>query len=390
MQSIDPGLYIGETKVEPVLWYGARYNGSNPDGIRTGNMAMHRTLPVNSKFRCCGMRNGIVIGYIKPDNWNEYEDGEPVDDTVDIMIELPDAYYTYIQHGDYDWEVRMSVYPLDGYTKFSKKYVGAYEGYTKDGVLRSIRGEAPTVNKSRSTFLAEARNNRDNHYAIYTYEIHKFITWCFAIEYATLNSQKAVNNNLTADGYHQGGLGTGCTTGTYDNRWSFIPCGWSDSLGTGSGEVQWSTNGAADPEVIRKCNRYRGIENPFGHIWKNCCDVIVGGTDNKVYMTNDFNNFGVDKSLYTSTGLNILTTNGQYVRQIVGGDAADIFCKEGGGNSSTYFWDYHWTNPVDVDRTVFLGGNSDGGSYAGLFSCPSYDGLGDSASDIGCRLTYIP
>ena len=107
-------------------------------------------------------------------------------------------------------------------------------------------------------------------------------------------------------------------------------------------------------------------------------------------MTNDFNNFGVDKSLYTSTGLNILTTNGQYVRQIVGGDAADIFCKEGGGNSSTYFWDYHWTNPVDVDRTVFLGGNSDGGSYAGLFSCPSYDGLGDSASDIGCRLTYIP
>jgi hypothetical protein len=109
---------------------------------------------------------------------------------------------------------------------------------------------------------------------MYTYNIHKFITWCFVVEYATLNSQKAVNDILTAEGYHQGGLGKGVTSGTKKvngkNVWGFVPCGTTDNLFNGSGEVTYNyTNTDAEGAEIQastKVNRYRGIENPFGHV----------------------------------------------------------------------------------------------------------------------------
>lgn len=286
------------------LWYGVRFTGSSPDGVRTGNMAYHKTLPVQSQFRGCGMSNGSIVGYLKSDDWTKYENNTNVDfNAVDIMVELPDAYYTVVVHGDYDWEIRMSTYAIPGYTKFNKQYVSAYEAYSDGTTLFSRKNQTPTVNKNRITFLAEARKNRNNHYAMYTYNVHKFITWCFVVEYATLNSQKAVNDILTAEGYHQGGLGNGITSGTKKVNgkgvWAFVPCGTTDSLFNGSGEVTYNYTNTdaegAETQASTKANRYRGIENPFGHVWKNCCDVILYGTDNKVYITNNIENFGNDK-----------------------------------------------------------------------------------------------
>lgn len=202
------------------LWYGVRFSSSSPDGVRTGNMAYHKTLPVQSQFRGCGMSNGSIVGYLKSDDWTKYENNQAVDfNAVDIMVELPDAYYTVVEHGDYDWEIRMSTYAIPGYTKFDKQYVSAYEAYSDGTTLFSRKGQTPTVSKNRTTLLAEARKNRNNHYAMYTYNVHKFITWCFVVEYATLNSQKAVNDILTAEGYHQGGLGNGITSGTKKSKW---------------------------------------------------------------------------------------------------------------------------------------------------------------------------
>lgn len=207
-------------------------------------MAYHKTLPVQSQFRGCGMSNGSIVGYLKADDWTKYENNQAVDfNAVDIMVELPDAYYTVVEHGDYDWEIRMSTYAIPGYTKFDKQYVSAYEAYSDGTTLFSRKGQTPTVNKNRDAFLKEARKNRNNHYAMQTYNIHKFITWCFVVEYATLNSQKNVNNVLTVEGYHQGGLGSGVTSGTKKvngkDAWAFVPCGTTDSLFNSSGEVQY-------------------------------------------------------------------------------------------------------------------------------------------------------
>lgn len=381
------------------LWYGVRFSSSSPDGVRTGNMAYHKTLPVQSQFRGCGMSNGSIVGYLKSDDWTKYENNQAVDfNAVDIMVELPDAYYTVVEHGDYDWEIRMSTYAIPGYTKFDKQYVSAYEAYSDGTTLFSRKNQTPTVNKNRITFLAEARKNRNNHYAMYTYNAHKFITWCFVVEYATLNSQKNVNNVLTAEGYHQGGLGSGISIDVKKvngkDVYSFVPCGTTDSLFNGSGEVTYNYTNTdaegAETQASTKANRYRGIENPFGHVWKNCCDVILYGTDNKVYITNNIENFGNDKSLFVDSGLTSHPTTGQWVKKINNNAAADLFCQEGGVNSTTYFCDYYWTNAVEADRTLLLGAASGHGSNAGFFDLDSGNGLGIALANVGTRLVYIP
>lgn len=381
------------------LWYGVRFSSSSPDGVRTGNMAYHKTLPVQSQFRGCGMSNGSIVGYLKSDDWTKYENNTNVDfNAVDIMVELPDAYYTVVEHGDYDWEIRISTYAIPGYTKFDKQYVSAYEAYSDGTTLFSRKGQTPTVNKNRDAFLKEARKNRNNHYAMYTYNIHKFITWCFVVEYATLNSQKNVNNVLTVEGYHQGGLGNGVTSGTKKvngkDVWAFVPCGTTDSLFNGSGEVTYNYTNTdaegAETQASTKANRYRGIENPFGHVWKNCCDNIITGTTNKVYLTDNIENFGNDRSLFTDSGLTSFPTTEQWVKRINNNAAADLFCQEGGGGSTTYFCDYYWTNANDHDRTLLLGANASHGSLAGFFTLYSSFGLSDAYGAVGTRLVYIP
>ena len=381
------------------LWYGVRFTGSSPDGVRTGNMAYHKTLPVQSQFRGCGMSNGSIVGYLKSDDWTKYENNTNVDfNAVDIMVELPDAYYTVVEHGDYDWEIRISTYAIPGYTKFDKQYVSAYEAYSDGTTLFSRKGQTPTVNKNRDAFLKEARKNRNNHYAMYTYNIHKFITWCFVVEYATLNSQKNVNNVLTVEGYHQGGLGNGITNGTKKengaDRWAFVPTGTTNSLGNSSGQVQYSyVNTDAEgteTQASQYANRYRGIENPFGHVWKNCCDIVVTGTDNKIYVTNNKENFGIDKSLYEDSGLTTITTSNQWVKRITNNAAADLFCQEGGASSTTYFCDHYWTNAIEADRTLLLGAVAGYGSVAGFFVLASNSDLGSASANVGTRLVYIP
>lgn len=381
------------------LWYGVRFSSSSPDGVRTGNMAYHKTLPVQSQFRGCGMSNGSIVGYLKSDDWTKYENNTNVDfNAVDIMVELPDAYYTVVEHGDYDWEIRISTYAIPGYTKFDKQYVSAYEAYSDGTTLFSRKGQTPTVNKNRDAFLKEARKNRNNHYAMYTYNIHKFITWCFVVEYATLNSQKNVNNVLTVEGYHQGGLGNGVTSGTKKvngkDVWAFVPCGTTDSLFNGSGEVTYNYTNTdaegAETQASTKANRYRGIENPFGHVWKNCCDIIITGTTNKVYLTDNIENFGNDRSLFTDSGLTSFPTTEQWVKRINNNAAADLFCQERGGGSTTYFCDYYWTNANDHDRTLLLGAGTGLGSHAGFFDLDSGNGLGAADGRVGTRLVYIP
>lgn len=149
------------------------------------------------------------------------------------------------------------------------------------------------------------------------------------------------------------------------------------------------------PLIVRKqltqhANRYRGIENPFGHVWKNCCDIVVTGTDNKIYVTNNKENFGIDKSLYEDSGLTTLTTGGQWVKRITNNAAADLFCQEGRADSTTYFCDHHWTNAVEADRTLLLGANAGSGSDAGFFSLYSAADLGYADALVGTRLVYIP
>ena len=420
---------------ENELWYGVKFdlaNSSSPDGVRTGNMEMHRTLPIQSKMRGCTIGNiDNVKKYLKADDWTKWEDGTAVsEDSTGInpetFIELPEHYRLLVATPDNTVEIRMSEYNLPGYTKVEKKYIGAYEATVNtDGdsvinLLRSISNSEinfkPVVSTTRAQFqtLARGTNNkykRSNNWNIYTYDAHRDLTWLFVVEYATLNSQKAFNANLTAEGYHQGGLGDGVTSGTVTvngaTTYSFVPCGTTSSLGNGTGIIEYThtnTNAQGTSTGTKTVNvpRYRGIENPFGHVWKNVIDVVVAGTDNSVYICKDYTKFGTFEGETNPTAEQLIaagyelqdfkdsTVTGQYVKKLVNNNQADLFptVVGNGASATTYYCDYHWTSATATPRTLLIGGRSVNGSGAGLFSLYSDDGLDHSDGSVGTRITF--
>lgn len=411
---------------ENELWYGVKFdlaNSSSPDGVRTGNMEMHRTLPIQSKMRGCTISNtDNTKKYLKANDWTKWEDGTVIAQdssqiSPEMMVEIPEHYRLLVATPDNTVEVRMSEYNLPGYTKVEKKYIGAYEGMTSEtlpNLLRSINNTKykPKVSTTRNQFQAFAReNSRTNNWNIYTYDAHRDLTWLFVVEYATLNSQKAFNANLTAEGYHQGGLGEGVTTGAVKvngaDTWSFVPCGTTNSLGNGTGIIEYThtnTNaeGASTGTKVVNVPRYRGIENPFGHVWKNVIDVVVAGTDNSVYICKDYTKFGTFEGDDNPTAEQLIaagyelqdfkesTIIGRYVKKLVNNNQADLFpaIVGNGASSTTYYCDYHWTSTIATPRTLLIGGLSDYGSAAGLFSLASGTGLDSSSAFVGTRITF--
>lgn len=413
---------------ENELWYGVKFdlaNSSSPDGVRTGNMEMHRTLPIQSKMRGCTISNtDNVKKYLKANDWTKWEDGTTSSQDssgvgVEAFVEIPEHYRLLIATPDNTVEIRMSEYNLPGYTKVEKKYIGAYEGSVNldssshNNLLRTqVRNTAPIISKTRTEFQTMARNNnRTNNWNIYTYDAHRDLTWLFVVEYATLNSQKAFNANLTAEGYHQGGLGEGVTTGAVKvngaDIWSFVPCGTTNSLGNGTGIIEYThtnTNaeGTSTGTKVVNVPRYRGIENPFGHVWKNVIDVVVAGTDNSVYICKDYTKFGTFEGGTNPTAEQLIaagyelqdfkesTIAGQYVKKLVNNNQADLFptVVRNGASTTTYYCDYHWTSATATPRTLLIGGNSGNGSAAGLFYLNSSVGLDYSNASVGTRITF--
>jgi hypothetical protein len=308
---------------ENELWYGVKFdlaNSSSPDGVRTGNMEMHRTLPIQSKMRGCTINNDDnTKRYLKADDWTKWEDGTAVvrDSkglSPETFVELPEHYRLLVATPDNTVEIRMSEYNLPGYIKVEKKYIGAYEATVDSSaisnLLRSISNPeinfklvVDTTRDQLQTWARSANStySRTNNWNIYTYDAHRDLTWLFVVEYATLNSQKAFNASLTAEGYHQGGLDNGVTTGTVTvngaTTYSFVPCGTTNSLGNSTGIIKYThtntnADGASTGTKTVNVPRYRGIENPFGHVWKKVIDVVVAGTDKSVYICKDYTKFG--------------------------------------------------------------------------------------------------
>ena len=419
---------------ENELWYGVKFdlaNSSSPDGVRTGNMEMHRTLPIQSKMRGCTINNDDnTKRYLKADDWTKWEDGtnasSPDSSSIypDYFVELPEHYRLLVATPDNTIEIRISEYNLPGYVKVEKKYIGAYEATVNTSfeasktLLRSMykSGQSdvfiPLVSKARTEFQTMARNNnRTNNWNIYTYDAHRDLTWLFVVEYATLNSQKAFNASLTAEGYHQGGLGDGVTLGTVTvngaTTYSFVPCGTTNSLGNGTGIIEYThtnTNAEGGSTGTKTVNvpRYRGIENPFGHVWKNVIDVVIAGTDNSVYICKDYTKFGTFEGGTNPTAEQLIaagyelqdfkesTITSQYVKKLVNNNQADLFptVVGNGASATTYYCDYHWTSATATPRTLLIGSDSDNGSYAGLFYLNSRAGLDYSGASVGTRITF--
>ena len=404
-------------------WYGVQWSetSSNPDCTRIGNMDMHRSLPIQSMMK--GYKVTTKYGNLPymlrklEDDWSKtiggyygstYDNNFSGNDT-NIMVLIPEFWWI----DDYSpssktHNLKICPHAKPGWNHHKEAFVGAYEGILTNGSFYSRKGVVPSVNVTREKLRTAARNNGNaNEYKwnIYTYNEHRAICHLFLVEYATRNSQKAVNTELTPEGFRQGGLGSGCTTGTATingvQTWSFIPTGSSDSLGSGSGEVtvtiqQTDQSGSNTSTITRKCNRYRGIENPFGHIWKHTDDIIskYSTVSDKGYRSwsiceNPINFSTNLTTKYTPICIEPVVTG--YKTEIVITPTCDFFAHAcTNGSETTYWCDYNWDNTDTSEHCLLIGGSSDAGGGAGLFALNSYNGVGRSSATIGSRLTYLP
>lgn len=399
-------------------WYGVSWSetSSNPDCTRIGNMDMHRTLPIQSMMKPfafnCGQPHFKDQYVPVKENFTSGQYSHNVNDSlsqatndVNIMIKIPEFWYT----DDYDFNtkthnLKICQHAKSGWNHHKEAYVSAYELYNLNGRAISKRENIPTVNFTRANGRTWARANGfdgEAKWNLYTYEEHRAICHLFLVEYATRNSQKAVNTTLTVEGFRQGGLGSGCTTGTATingaTTYSFIPTGSSDSLGSGSGEVtvtiqQTDSSGHNTSTITRKCNRYRGIENPFGHVWKHTDDVIsiYGGGYRTWYKSIKPEQFANNKNT-SYKPLTTATVVTGYKTEIRATPTCDFFAAAcTNGSESTYWCDYNWDNTDTSEHCLLIGSHSGVGGEAGLFTLNSASGIGSSHAFIGSRLTYLP
>lgn len=404
-------------------WYGVSWSetSSNPDCTRIGNMDMHRSLPIQSMMKgYLYFKDGNPLYRMLKlnDSWTKCENYSAggwrdvdillEDNNINVMIKIPEFWWIddYIESTE-THNLKICPHAKPGWHHHKEAYVSAYEGYIDGNYYRSSKNKIPSVNFTRSAVRPKARaNGLGNSWNIYTYNEHRAICHLFLIEYATRNSQKAVNTALTVEGFRQGGLGSGCTTGTAtingSQTWSFIPTGSSDSLGSGSGEVtvtiqQTDSSGSNTTTTTRKCNRYRGIENPFGHVWKHTDDVIsvyISGYGAKFwYKCDSPDHFGDsisnDNPYYKNIAANAVVTG--YKTKIVTTSTCDFFALScDNGSETTYWCDYNWDNTDGSLHCLLIGGSSGKSGGAGLFTLSSDAVVGASSAAIGSRLTYLP
>lgn len=402
--------YLGDVNVF-TNYYGVSFplEPQNTILTRTGYMPWHKELPIHSKMKSCTITSDGTVKYLNATDRTKYEDGTDRDMTLNTMVEIPEFWYKCMRD---DTTVYLNLYPADPHIPeaehVEKFYISAYEASNVDNVLKSINNGSitPVVNINRTTMQSRARANNSSttNWNMYTYRAHRILTVLYLVEYACTNSQKAFNAELTAEGYHQGGLGDGVTTGNIKvngvDTWSCVPCGSTDEHGNFTGITPVTvTSTDAEGTATQKTYSvptYRGIENPFGHVWKNCIDTLVHfnaqTNKNDVYINTELSTFGsTDISDYDYQCSTAITEG--YKKKLVYNAAFDILPpidEAFGGSTTTYWCDYNWTNNSTTDRLTLIGGAASDSAHAGLLVVGSRNGLGSANAAVGTRLIYIP
>ena len=440
------GLIIGVGNTKPTFpydyYYGVKINTNVADTTleRVGRAELHASLPVQSQMRRCLLNdNGEVVTYLHATDSTKTDTGATADLTGAsgmVMVEIPEHYRKFEFDGD-NILALISAFPLPGFHKVRKVYRSAYEATVDrttstiklasvvnttaafrggnntavwDDTYRSLLGR-PATRISLTNFRSYARNRgaaglNDKGWNCDLYEAQLNTYWLFVIEYAQLNCQTAFTAQLTEEGYRQGGLGDGVTT-LQDGKWNsfnnhnpFIPCGITNSLGNATGVVDYEMPEEYGAALTVHVPSYRGIENPFGHVWSWTDGILVAvqseadGAKSLFYRAADDNPANFNSSNYDGyVQRGELPRSNGYVKEILCGEYGDNMPQAIGGSSTTYFADNFYTNvPASgvALRGVYFGGSAYYGATAGLASAYTLHAPSHTLTHFGSRLCFIP
>jgi len=392
------------SKLNQNAWYGVEIDTSinSAECTRiagTGHMSLHASLPAQNCLKGCIMNDDISVNYyLNETDWTKKVSGSASTLTGadgNVMVYKSRKLYWKFETSGSKYRAKLSIYPLNGFVESSELFYSAYEGYLSGAKLKSFSGVLPTTLRSKTQFRIDARANGTG-FEQQWYAPYVELCWLMIIEFATLNFQKAVNNNLTAEGYRQGGLGAGVSTAvsaewrTYNGYKPFIICGASNALANGTGEVSVAIANFGGSGVNRTFTvpRYRGIENIFGHIWKWIDGVTINhtSTERDAYVFDTPANFADGTSLNGRLAGLLPATEG-WIRTMLLGAKGDLLPASvgSGASSTTNFCDYNYSPPLGVGWMALLcGGVANLGADAGPFCAYSHYTTSDAT--VGARL----
>ena len=404
---------------------------------------------------------GMLFEYVALNPVTKEEVVVPIDDPTEYEN------YRYGQHGDLfakmkhqlyyrverDGDIRrkkISIYPLEGFTPYHSNdyivYIGLYEascdnertkiysrvtpeseyethiGGNKDGRFTEKLFNMPATDMNTQTFSNLAHSKGEG------YDVMDYMTWLmlcdlFITEYGTRDCQSSVLS-LDSNGYSRGGLGNGCTNVSYWANYNdynpVVGLGSTDSLGKGSGEVllKECVEGTLTPKNGVYANRFYGIENPFGHIFKLLTGIhaitkqakdesgvyIDAFESFNIYVCDNPEMFFVNKNrdnaneneqesigyLFEGTGA---TANG-WTKDVTFGRFGGLIGNCVGASNKTYFCDYTYSNYGKGGyfsnlRWSAFGGNSTWNKECGLFAFHTHNTWASKNKYFGTRLCYF-
>ena len=246
--------------------------------------------------------------------------------------------------------------------------------------LSSIAGAKPASGKTQQLTRVNAEKlaqNRGSGWHGDTIKAESANQLLMAIELGALNIQAAIGNGVVSI--------------------PDAPNTENNSIITGGTSNLGNTTGMANGTSGKVSVTYRGMENPWGNIWK-MVDGINAYMDNKglfhAYVCNDFA-FAESKGTgnYEEIGFHPANTDG-YISAMGYSDAFDwLFIPSETRNSSTPLTDdYYFCNPTWLNswRIALLGAAWPNSDKAGAFYWHLYTGVELHYRNVGSRLTYVP
>jgi len=384
------------------MWYGIQGDFTSLDYklTRIGNLDLHRTLPIQKKIRrFVENADGTVKYYLhQNDSRNKESGASAILDGTDgnVMLEKPEYYFRMEVQGT-KWIRAYSEYPLPGFVKMERKVISPWfatidnstntavsacfltwsgssiardtNGFIVltsnavncrggsgagdagwDATYRSMLG-MPRTSVSKSDVRSKCKNG--THHG--AYRAYNEIAWLQRCEYASLHCQDTYNETLTADGYKQGGLGSGpAVDGNEWNTWGgyrpFVPSGVTATLGNNTGKVSYVIKGWTGGDKTVQVTSYRGLENPSEYLWMLADDVLIyhGATTSTAYVCEDPTKFTSHSDSATDVPAgyvsvsNLPRTDG-YILQLTHSSKGYSFPYTLGGNSNVGSCDYFYT-----------------------------------------------
>lgn len=238
--------------------------------------------------------------------------------------------------------------------------------------------------------LEQMAQNRGSGWHLETIKATSANQLLMIIELGTMNSQTGIGQGIVSipdnKAYNCSSL-TGSTA----------------ELGNSTGQATETVNEIGGTETTYNVNgkvsvTYRGVENPYGNIFKHIQGVNVWGDGSmcggQPYVANNFTfNESKNSDNYEGVGFTLPNANGYINAMGYGKEEYDwlLLPSEIGGTSALPVGDFVYTAPnLNGYHIIQLGGGCRSGDYAGGFYLIANGTVGDRSRGAGGRLLYVP